>query len=186
MRGLSYLSLVLPAASAASPFIVKRAPPASFGLFAYGTGVGGFPLFSDGDTAYIGDGSQLNNTNSAVVTFTVGTDNSLIGSPNTTDSTATPSWSNITFYIPGSGSSSQSVGFTNSTVPNNSSSTGFVFYGQVVLHESDEVGLESGWYAVATGTDNVWSLVWNTTSEETGEDMVAVTLKTTPPTAPPS
>ncbi|KAI8944817.1 hypothetical protein F4801DRAFT_594639 [Xylaria longipes] len=182
-----YLSLfVLPAASAASPPSVKRGPPASFGLFAYGTGIGGFPLFSDGDTAYVGDGSQLNNTNSAPVTFTAGTDNSLIGSPNTTDSTATPSWSNITFYIPNSGSSSHKVGFTNSTVPNNASSTGFVFYGQVVLHESDEVKLESGWYAVATGTDNVWSLEWNTTSNETSDGRVAVTLKTTRPTTPAS
>ncbi|KAI3316496.1 hypothetical protein HD806DRAFT_517387 [Xylariaceae sp. AK1471] len=181
----SYLSLfVLPAVSTASPHAMKRAPPTSFSLFAYGTGIGGFPLFSDGKTAYVGNSTQLNDTDSAVVVFTVGTDNSLMGSPNTTSLTSTPSWSNTTFYVPSPGSSSHTIGFTNSTPPNNVTSTGFIFYGQVVLHESDEFGLESQWYAIPTNTKNVWSLEWSTTSNETSNDGVLVTLKTTPPTTP--
>ncbi|KAI1734712.1 hypothetical protein F4680DRAFT_437617 [Xylaria scruposa] len=179
------LFVVMPVAFAASPHVLKRAPPASFGLFAYGDSIGGFPVFSDGDTAYVGDGSQLNDTDSAVVVFTVGTDNSLVASPNTTNSTTTPSWSNTTFYVPSDGSSSHKVGFTNSTPASNVSSTGFIFYGQVMLHESDETGLESQWYAVPTDIENVWTLEWNTTSDGTSDDNVIVSLKTTPPTRPP-
>ena len=45
----SIVGYLLPFAAAASPLVTERAPPAKFGLFAYGKGIGGAPVFySDG------------------------------------------------------------------------------------------------------------------------------------------
>ncbi|KAI1340238.1 hypothetical protein F5Y15DRAFT_52177 [Xylariaceae sp. FL0016] len=178
----NFVLLGLPLAVAASPSPVKRAPSGSFTLYAYGDGIGGAPVFSDGETAYVGKQSSLNGSNVAQVTFTVGDNNSLLASPNTTSGTTTPSWSNTTFYVPSTSSSAHTVGFTNSTPSDEMAATDFIFYGQVVFHQNDDGDLEGEWYATTTQYDEVWTLKWNTSSDDNSTSMVAVTLKATAPT----
>lgn len=48
MHVLQSLILGIPVAIAGSPILVERAPTAPFGLFAYGDGIGGAPVFTDG------------------------------------------------------------------------------------------------------------------------------------------
>ncbi|KAI1079055.1 hypothetical protein F5B20DRAFT_191317 [Whalleya microplaca] len=181
---LALQSLILLGASmvvAGSPHVVKRAPTSPFVLYAYGDGIGGAPIFTSGDRAYLGDSFRLNSSEAAPVQFTTGTDDALLGSPNsTTDSTSTPTWSNLTFLIPGPTSSSHDVGFTNSTPGSDMSASGFIFYGQFLLHQNTDGSLKSMWYALPTGTDRVWTLGWNSTGDDT-EGKVTLTLKATAP-----
>ncbi|CAJ2512546.1 Uu.00g055610.m01.CDS01 [Anthostomella pinea] len=183
MRFQNLLPLGLPMVLAGSPAAMKRAPTGPFNLYAYGDGIGGAPVFTSGDVAYLGNKSELNDAEASPVLFTVGASNTLYGSPNVTDEETTPSWSNVTFYVPGPASSSHTVGFTNSTPETNVSASGFIFYGQFALHENADGNLETLWYATPTEYDGVWSLDWNTTDDES-EEAVLVTLKSTAPSKP--
>ncbi len=119
-------------------------------------------------------------TNSFSVTTTDGGD-VLIGNPNITSTTST--WSNVTYFVPGPTSTSHSTGFANSTTASDgTTSSGFVFYGQVLLLQQDGK-LQTLWFAVPTGTDGIYSLNWNETSDGT-DAAVPVSLKTRPPTKP--
>ncbi|KAH9995009.1 hypothetical protein F4779DRAFT_200642 [Xylariaceae sp. FL0662B] len=176
----SLLLLGLPVVTAGSPAVQKRAPTAPFALYAYGDGIGGAPVFTSGDSAYMGNSSRLGDSEAAPVQFTTGTDDTLRGSPNTTDDTSAPTWSNLTFQIPGPTSSSHQVGFTNSTPGSDMSDSGFVFYGQFLLHNNTDGSLESLWYALPSDYDGVWALNWNSTGDDT-EGKVMLTLKATAP-----
>ncbi|KAI0120796.1 hypothetical protein F4776DRAFT_665424 [Hypoxylon sp. NC0597] len=178
----SLLLLGLPMAIVGSPVIVKRAPTSPFGLYAYGDGIGGSPVFTTGDGAFIGNASQVDSTEAATVQFEVGTDDTLLGNPNTTATDSTPTWSNLTFNVPDATNSSHQVEFTNSTSVNDKSVTGFVFYGQFLLHKATDGDLKTLWYVLPTDTDGVWSLNWNSTGDES-EGQVIVTLKATAPSA---
>ncbi|KAI0851190.1 hypothetical protein F5Y00DRAFT_16599 [Daldinia vernicosa] len=180
MHVLQSLILGIPAVIAGSPILVERAPTSPFALFAYGDGIGGAPVFTDGDGAYIGQVTSLNDSEAAQVEFNAGTDNTLLANPNTTTTGNTPTWSNLTFIVPDTTSSSHKVEFTNSTTTGDRSGTGFVFYGEFLLHKSTDGDLKAMWYAVPSGQDNVWTLNWNSTDDDT-EGKVIVTLKATPP-----
>lgn len=120
-------------------------------------------------------------TNSATVNL--GTDNSLLGNPNATSGESTPTWSNLTFMVPDTTSSSHDVGFTNSTTTSERSSSGFIFYDQFLLHRNLDGSLKSLWYAVPTEDEGVWYLRWNSTGDDT-EGQVLVSLKATAPSKP--
>ncbi|KAI1407057.1 hypothetical protein F5Y13DRAFT_183688 [Hypoxylon sp. FL1857] len=181
MRALqSLLLLGLPMVIVGSPVLEKRTPSSPFGLYAYGDGIGGAPVFTTGDGAFIGTASRVDDTEAAPVQFEVGTDESLLGNPNTTASDSSPTWSNLTFYVPDTTTSSHQVEFTNSTSDINRSISGFVFYGQFLLHKNTKGDLQTLWYALPTDTDGVWSLNWNSTGDDT-EGQVVVTLKATAP-----
>lgn len=111
-------------------------------------------------------------------------DNVWTGSPNTTgmaNSTHTPDWSNVTLYVPTTGSSDARVGFLNSG--NSSDSTkqtsGFVFYGSTAMVKVDN-SLETRWGALEVGTTGVYALYWNDTSK------VPLTLRSVAPSNPSS
>ncbi|KAI8964488.1 hypothetical protein F5Y11DRAFT_315828 [Daldinia sp. FL1419] len=179
MHVLQSLMLGIPALVAGSPVLAERSPIAPFGLFAYGDGIGGAPVFTDGEGAYIGRATRLDDSEAAQVEFIAGTDNSLLGNPNATAGHV-PTWSNLTFIVPDTTSSTHQVGFTNSTSTGNRSVYGFVFYGEFLLHKDLSGDLESLWYAVPSDQDGVWVLNWNSTDDDT-EGKVLVTLKATPP-----
>ncbi|KAI2470211.1 hypothetical protein F4781DRAFT_186475 [Annulohypoxylon bovei var. microspora] len=179
----SLLLLGLPMAIAVSPAVMKRAPTSPFVLYAYGDGIGGAAVFTTGDGAFVGSASSSNSTEAAAVSFEVGTDNSLLGSPNTTTGDTTPTWSNLTFNVPDTTSSSHQVAFSNSTNSTTGrSSSGFTFYGQFLLHNTDG-SLKSMWYALPSGQDGIWTLNWNSTGDDT-DGQVIVTLKATAPSTP--
>ncbi|KAI1100368.1 hypothetical protein F4804DRAFT_47697 [Jackrogersella minutella] len=180
----SLLLLGLPMVIAASPALMQRAPTSPFALYAYGDGIGGAPLFTTGDGAFIGTTTQVNSTQAAPVVFEVGTDNALLGNPNTTASDTTPTWSNLTFNVPDTTTAGHQVAFSNSSNSTTGrSGSGFVFYGSFLFHKNTEGGLKSMWYALPSDTDGVWSLNWNSTGDDT-TGQVLITLKTTAPSTP--
>ncbi|KAI0835051.1 hypothetical protein F5Y06DRAFT_277263 [Hypoxylon sp. FL0890] len=176
----SIVLLGLPMVIVGSPVVEKRTPTSPFGLYAYGDGIGGAAIFTTGDGAFIGNASQVNNSQAAPAQFEVDTDNSLLANPNTTASDSSPTWSNLTFYVPDNTTSSHQVEFTNSTSGVNKSVSAFVFYGQFLLHKTTSGDLQTLWYALPTDTDGVWSLNWNSTGDDT-EGQVVVSLTSTAP-----
>ncbi|KAI1653265.1 hypothetical protein F4813DRAFT_375254 [Daldinia decipiens] len=179
MHVLQSLILGIPVVVAGSPMLIERSPTSPFALFAYGDGIGGAPVFTDGESAYIGRATRLNDSEAAQVQFIGGTDNSLLASPNTTAGNA-PTWSNLTFMVPDMTSSSHQVGFANSTISGGGSASEFVFYGDFLLHKNTDGDINGLWYAVPSDEDRIWTLNWNSTDDDT-EEKVLVTLKATPP-----
>ncbi|KAI1801331.1 hypothetical protein F4811DRAFT_534885 [Daldinia bambusicola] len=165
--------------AAGSPVLVERAPTTPFALFAYGDGIGGAPVFTTGYGAYIGTATHSDDSEAAQVEFMASSDSSLVANPNTTTANE-PTWSNLTFNVPDTTSSSHQVAFTNSTSDVNRSGSGFVFYGDFLLHKNNTGDLQSMWYAVPSGQDHIWTLNWNYADDDT-EGKVLVTLKATPP-----
>ncbi|KAI2607871.1 hypothetical protein GGR54DRAFT_643951 [Hypoxylon sp. NC1633] len=177
------IPFAFPVVFAASTDVFRRAPKSPFGLYGYGRGIGGAPVFTSGDRAYIGDASRLNDAEAAPVLFAVSTDNSLLGNPNTTATQNSPSWSNLSFDVPEATSADHEVSFSNSSSTNDRSSSGFIFYGDFCLHKSTDGSLKSLWYALPTKYAGVWYLDWNSTDDNT-EGQVMLTLKATPPSKP--
>ncbi|KAI5919171.1 hypothetical protein F4810DRAFT_688691 [Camillea tinctor] len=181
MRWSQTILLGASTAMAANPALMARAPTGSFNLYAYGDGIGGAPIIYNGESVYVGlPAAFSNSTEAAPVLFDL-SDNVLTGNPNTTSSSS-PSWSNVTMFIPASGSSSHSIGFVSGSSSNSSITTdGFLFYGQAVLHKNSAGSLETLWYAIPTDVDRVWTLAWNSTSDSTN-GTVPISLRSTAPT----
>ncbi|KAI1762276.1 hypothetical protein GGR53DRAFT_502087 [Hypoxylon sp. FL1150] len=177
LQNLVLLGLPVAIAGAA---IKARAPGTPFALYAYGTGIGGAPVFTSGYKAYIGNASLLQNTEAADVEFTATSTEELVGSPNTTANDANPTWSNLTLLVPATTSDSHEVSFTNSTPGSGMSASGFTFYGEVLLHKGSDGSLKSLWYATPLSQDGVWSLEWNSTGDDTS-GQIPLTLSATAP-----
>ncbi|EFY85485.1 hypothetical protein MAC_08488 [Metarhizium acridum CQMa 102] len=168
--------------------ISPRGSTQPFQMYAYGPGIGGLSIFSSGGNAFIGDYQSTNQSQAAPVIITpahTGVKNgSWIGNPNTTrpvNSIDPPTWSNREFAIPGPESSSNQVGFV--TAVNDTSNTitsGFRFYGNVILLLTSDGKWESLWSAVPTAIDDVYLLQWNVTDGE-DSNQVPLVLKRTPP-----
>ncbi|TWU71926.1 hypothetical protein ED733_003145 [Metarhizium rileyi] len=107
-----------------------------------------------------------------------------LGSPNTTDlvdHASPPTWSNRTFAIPASNSSSTEVGLVATNHDTVDMLTmGFEFYGNVVFFLNKQKALCSRFYAVPTAMDGVYSLQWNVTDKEAAH-VVPLALKRIPP-----
>ncbi|KAF5026828.1 hypothetical protein F66182_1112 [Fusarium sp. NRRL 66182] len=132
-----------------------------FSLYAYGSGIGGLPMFSLG--------------------ITMG-ENTWFGSPNTTGyaNGRHPTWSNYTFVVPGPSSSSHSVKLINDTSDTDTFVSKLVFYGSFVMVEENK-GFTSLWYGTPSGSDGVYSIGWNASDAGKSDDKIAITLKKTPP-----
>ncbi|KAM5349263.1 hypothetical protein ACJ41O_005770 [Fusarium nematophilum] len=156
----------------------------SFSLFAYGNGIGGLPMFSTGGDVFVGNFSSVGNPEAAPVLFTTG-DSTWSGSPNTTGyaSDQSPTWSNLTFAVPGPSSSSHNVTLVNGTADTSNLVTSFSLYGSFVFVDEDGT-LVSLWYGTPSGVDGVYSLGWNASSDDASSDKVLITLKRTPPSNP--
>ncbi|OIW23742.1 hypothetical protein CONLIGDRAFT_673947 [Coniochaeta ligniaria NRRL 30616] len=139
----------------------------NFQAYAYGDGIGGLPVFSTGFTVYIGNSTSINSSDAAPVIFTKSSTN-LTSNPNTTaSSSSTPSWSNLLFAIPAPSSPTHTVALVSPTnITTDTVTSGFTFYGHFIF-VSESGSLQSLFYALPTDTDDVWSLNWNSTSDET-------------------
>ncbi|OTB09365.1 hypothetical protein M426DRAFT_315924 [Hypoxylon sp. CI-4A] len=175
-----FLLLSLPVALAGASAVMKRAPTSPFALYAYGDNIGGAAVFTTGSGAYIGNSSVFDDAEADTVEFQMSTESTLVGSPNATTGVS-PSWSNLTFSVPDDDSSDHQVSFQNSTSGTGRLATGFLFYGDVLLHKNTDSSLNSLWYVVPTEYDDVWALNWNETGDET-DGKVLVSLRTTVPT----
>jgi hypothetical protein len=97
---------------------------------------------------------------------------------------STPSWSDVTYYIPSDTSSTHLTGFTHATGNPNIVTSGFIFYGSVATHEDPDGQLETSWYALPYGTTGLWTLNWDAATDDS-VDKVRITLKSTTPSTPP-
>ncbi|KAH6874867.1 hypothetical protein B0T10DRAFT_566986 [Thelonectria olida] len=170
--------------SRASGHVQRADDSSSFQIYATGDNISGLPLFSCGDSAYLGDYTLLGDAEAAPVIFHATADSIWLGSPEASGfsgSDALPTWSDLKFYVPGEASSSHVVGLIDSSSGNtNIISSGFVLYGTYVLVTGNSGKLEALWYAVPSETSGVYSLKWNDTGDD--EKSVVVSLKTLPPT----
>ncbi|KAK7425304.1 hypothetical protein QQZ08_008201 [Neonectria magnoliae] len=156
-----------------------------FQIYAYGESIGGMPLISSGKSAYLGRYDFLNDTEAAPVIFTSDDDGVWTGAPNTTDlgdSSDPPTWSNLTFSVPAASSSSHAVALVDPSKNSTSNliTSNFGFYGTFIYVTGTGGEMETLWYAVATDTDGIYELRWNTTGDE-GKDLILLTLKSSPP-----
>ncbi|RSL52162.1 hypothetical protein CEP54_011078 [Fusarium duplospermum] len=180
MRVTEFLLLSLAAASPAA-CANAAAPDGPFQLYAYGEGVGGLVLFSDGEHVYAGEPSLLDNDQAAPIIAT-SNDSQWSCSPNATvlADDAQPTWSNLTFAIPSAAATSHDVQLVNTTRNGTSNmvTDGFSFYGAIAFASIDG-GLVSLWQGVPSDVDGVYSLKWNDTEETSGA--VIFTIKATAP-----
>ncbi|KAF5560742.1 hypothetical protein FPHYL_6454 [Fusarium phyllophilum] len=155
-----------------------------FSLYAYGTGIGGLPIFSSGDEVFVGNFSKVDDSEAAPVQFTIG-DDVWYASPNTTGYAEgrEPSWSNLTFAVPRPSSSSHSVKLFNSTADTDGYISDLMTYGTFVMVEENGQ-MTSLWYATPSKIDGVYVIGWNSSDAGHSDDRVAITLKMTPPSNP--
>ncbi|KAI1267019.1 hypothetical protein F5Y18DRAFT_381236 [Xylariaceae sp. FL1019] len=163
---------------------LQTAPSGPFRLYAYGKGIIGAPIFSSQDNAYVGDKSQADDPDATQVVFTAGQNTEFLGSSAGNSTTVSRSWSNKPFFIPSPSSKSHGVGFANTTSGSEITTSGFIFDGQFVTHlNEDGRHLETLWYIVPTSSDRVWSLRWNSTGDQS-QDQIMVSLRSTGPAHP--
>ncbi|RSL74077.1 hypothetical protein CEP53_000449 [Fusarium sp. AF-6] len=178
--------ILLLSLAAASPVACAdtATPDGQFQLYAYGEGVGGLVLFSDGDLVYAGEPSLLDSDQAAPI-IAVSNDGQWSCSPNTTAlaNDAQPTWSNLTFAIPSAAATSHDVQLVNTTRNGTSNliTDGFSFYGAIAFASIDG-GLVSLWQGIPSDVEGVYSLKWNDTEE--GNGAVIFTVKATKPSSP--
>ncbi|KAL9476105.1 hypothetical protein ACSS6W_005946 [Trichoderma asperelloides] len=136
-----FLSLGSTLCSVASGASTGRNVPSSFNLYAYGHGIGGYPIV------------YLNALSS----------NTLVANSNSTDDNG--GFSNATFFVPGPNDSSPQAGFVNGTPPATAISSGWTFYGQTLLLVGSSGQWEGLFSAEPTEQDDIFSLNWNQTSD---------------------
>ncbi|KAL6889197.1 hypothetical protein GGI43DRAFT_430924 [Trichoderma evansii] len=135
--------------------------PSSFNLYAYGDGIGGYPIVYLDGVAHVGQQSQLN-TSTQVARFSLSS-NTLVANPNST--TDNSGFSNATFFVPGPNDSSPMAGFVNGTPPATAISSGWTFYGQTLLLVGSSGQWDGLFSAEPTEKDGIFSLNWNQTSD---------------------
>ncbi|KAH8648703.1 hypothetical protein BX600DRAFT_518062 [Xylariales sp. PMI_506] len=166
-------------------------PSNQFELYAYGEGFGGLPVFYWNGLAYLGNASLANDTEAATVIFSRSSSDSttMVGSPiiQPGQGSPSPSWSNVTYYIPADGSATHQTGFNSADTSDGSDSIitdGFVFYGGTAAWEADNGQLETMWYAVPFEDTEIWMLNWDQAGDA-ADDKVGVSLRTVMPSMPP-
>ncbi|PVI01803.1 hypothetical protein DM02DRAFT_335684 [Periconia macrospinosa] len=175
------LAALLPAAVLCAP--QKRAaaaPTEPFELYAYGTKIGGMPMFFNKGLAFAGNPSKTADNDSYVeqVSFVTGDDDSWVASP----VNKTAEWSGSTLFIPSKVSNDTRIGFLPPSNGGNSSidTTGFSFYGNTVLRIEDDGTMDMLFTALVIDSETI-QLYWNDTSS----GQVPVTLRSVAPTSPP-
>ncbi|KAJ5811147.1 hypothetical protein N7447_010663 [Penicillium robsamsonii] len=159
-----YMALCLGASAYAARIVSRSGPSAGekFGLYAYGESVGGLSLFY-GDVERASESS----------------DSTWIANPNGT-SNANTSWSDEMLYIPSSSSSDHGMGFTSMNMSKRTT-TGFIFYGNWMMVESDSGDISSSFYVQENSQgEGVYSLLWNVSDETTA---IPVSLRSVKPSS---
>ncbi|RYP68373.1 hypothetical protein DL769_005527 [Monosporascus sp. CRB-8-3] len=172
-------ALVLGAVVNAATIHSRADPGQSFGLFAYGEGIGGLPVFYNEGLAFITDFRTTNTTDMVPVLFTF-SDTTLTAQPNTTstNSSSSPVFESAVFGIPADSASSRQVSFLRNETSNGETTSGFGFFGTIVFLEGSDGSLQTLFYAEPTDTEGIWSLAWD---DADTEGAVPVTVKNSSP-----
>ncbi|KAL3475550.1 hypothetical protein BJX99DRAFT_157809 [Aspergillus californicus] len=146
------------------PALASLALAETVSLYAYGTGVSGLAVhYTDGN-------ATVSSATDGIVSFTK--DNGrLVG---------TGDYSDVLFYVPGSGATSQAVGFTTEqTSTTERVVDGFVWYGATLLFQNDAGELISQFYVKESGTAGEYDLVWGVS----GSEYISVGLRSVAPSS---
>jgi len=175
-------ALVLGAAVNAATIPSRVDPGERFGLFAYGEGVGGLPVFYNEGLAFITDFRAANTTDMVPVLFTLN-DTTLTAQPNpdaptSNNSSSFPGFESAVFGIPAEGASSRQISFLGNETSKGEITSGFGFFGQIVFLEDSDGSLQTRFYAEPTDTEGIWALAWNDTD---AEGAIPVTVKDSSP-----
>ncbi|KAL1847421.1 hypothetical protein Plec18170_008533 [Paecilomyces lecythidis] len=97
--------------------------------------------------------------------------NQLIANPNATANhidnvpASNTSWSNMQLFVPMADNSNQKVGFV-SKPGSDQMAARFLIYGGNVMVNDGSGNMDSCFFAQLSGTDGVWSLLWNMTRSQ--------------------
>ncbi|KAF1831407.1 hypothetical protein BDW02DRAFT_572018 [Decorospora gaudefroyi] len=154
-----------------------------FQLYAYGDAFGGLPLFYAGGLAYVGDPTLSNSSEAAVVSFSTNSSNQFTGNPNTTNVSTSPTWSNVTLFVPATATDDGRIGFLpnnydqgNSTV----TTSGFAFYGSTAMLIGSDGSISTAFCGMEV-EEGVYQLFWNET-----DGTKPLTLRSVAPSNPSS
>ncbi|KAH8812562.1 hypothetical protein F5884DRAFT_898824 [Xylogone sp. PMI_703] len=178
------LALLIDLALCAPSVVQPRVDDNTFGLYAYGPNIGGFPVFSLDDHAYVGVpdfATSSNNETGQHLYFTL-SDSTLTAYPNTTTNDSSSISSSGATLIVESSSGSQFRFNSNDTNPSGAIASGWKLYGGIILLNINDTFVDPI-YAVATSTAGVWTLNWNVSEDASA---IPVSIKNSPPSAPPS
>ncbi|RYP34496.1 hypothetical protein DL767_004272 [Monosporascus sp. MG133] len=172
-------ALVLGAAVNAATIHSRTDSREDIGLFAYGEGIGGLPVFYNEGLAFITDLGTANTTDMVPVLFTF-SDTTLIAQPNTTSNNSLSSlgFESAVFAIPADDASSRQICFLGNETSNGATTSGFGFFGQLVFLEGSDGSLQTQFYAQPTDTEGIWALAWDNAD---AEGAVPVAIRDTPP-----
>ncbi|KAI0096164.1 hypothetical protein GGR51DRAFT_544073 [Nemania sp. FL0031] len=168
-----YLSL---ASIASLAFVSNGEKTSNVNIYAYGVGINGLSVYANSNlTAMIADDATALANGLKNITWTIDTEGAAPWNVTVANSSETGQ-----FYIVPTSNAHQNAGF-NKTVPSGAVTTGFVIYGSTVEYATGTT-YESQFYAQNSST-GIWSLVWNSDSEEL-DDGVPLVLKTIAPVSP--
>jgi hypothetical protein len=111
----------------------------------------------------------------------MGSSQILTGNPNTTLSSASPSWNNATLFVPTLPANDKRVGFltpNNGTRNGTVTSSGFGFFGSTVVLSGNDGGLQTLFYGMELES-GLFGLYWNDT-----DGKVPITLRRVAPSKP--
>jgi hypothetical protein len=119
------------------------------------------------NTAFVNCKSWLNTVYVAysvlIAPVTESTDGTWIATLNATNSTTSPSSTNVTFMVPAAGNSDRRGGFKNDSSSADVVTTGFRLYGSLAAHVGDDGTLETFFTGMQIAP-GVQALYWNDTS----------------------
>ncbi|ESZ91802.1 hypothetical protein SBOR_7818 [Sclerotinia borealis F-4128] len=177
MKFISSLLFLFGGLTASAAVIEKRAT-SSFHLYAYGTGIGGLPIYYSDGNAFVGNKIPSGSTVNTNITFAPSSSSEWIITPTTANVTLTNSKSSALFINPSS-KALTNVGFTasdSSTV----ATRGFLAFGNWAMWKSPDTSqISSSFYATPV-SDGIWQLKWNADEMDDGSSVGVAIRKMAP------
>ncbi|TGO62005.1 hypothetical protein BCON_0023g00650 [Botryotinia convoluta] len=193
MKVTSPLLFLFGGLAASAAVLQKRitSPTDSFHLYAYGTGIGGLPVYYSDGNAFIGNTVPANSKVNANITFTPTSSSEWIVTPSSSNVTLTNTTTSALVINPSS-SGLTNVGFTGAVVGNsttkglsastagNGTTKGFIAFGNWAMWKNPSTEkIVSNFYATPV-CDGVWQLMWNAEEIDDGSSISVAVRKTAP------
>ncbi|RYP38380.1 hypothetical protein DL768_010790 [Monosporascus sp. mg162] len=169
-------ALVLGAAAKAATIHSRADPQQGFGLFAYGEGIGGLPVFYNEGMAFVTDSETANATDMVPVRFTFR--DTTLTAQLSNNSSSSPGFKSAIFSIPAENASFHQIYFLRNETSDGETTSGFGFFGQILFLEGSDGSLQTLFYAEPTDTEDIWALAWG---DADAEGAVPLTIKDSSP-----
>ncbi|KAF7926489.1 hypothetical protein BELL_0875g00050 [Botrytis elliptica] len=193
MKFTSPLLFLFGGLTASAAVLQKRTTSStdSFHLYAYGTGIGGLPVYYSDGNAFIGNTVPAGSKVNANITFTPTSSSEWIVTPSNSNVTLTNTTTSALVINPSS-SGLTNVGFTGAVVGNsttkgfsastagNGTTKGFITFGNWAMWKNPSTEkIVSNFYATPV-CDGVWQLMWNAEEIDDGSSISVAVRKTAP------